>query len=200
MNTRQNAGRESGAIGEGQSGPAGSAGDIVSNVGEAAQEAAREAKRMAASLASETGDQLRSLLDRQVDAGADVAEHVADAVRTAGESLEEAVPQLAGLAKDAADRIEAFSEGMREKSAGELFEAAQDFIRRRPALVFGAAAAAGFLVYRLLGTDSQDGWRHRDEDELDFEVYESGSDFEDDASDADSELAEPHSEARQSEH
>ena len=119
-------------------------------VSEAAQAAARQARRAARSLVSEVGDQVRGLMDRQVELGADLGLEVADAVRAAAERLEDAVSPLAGVLHGAADRIDDWSDLVRESSAGDLLDEAQDFVRRRPAVVFGAAAAAGFLLYRLM--------------------------------------------------
>jgi hypothetical protein len=74
---------------------------------------------------------------------------MADSVRSAADSLDERVPQLAQLARGTADRIEDFSESIRDQSAAELFQSAADFARRRPSVLFGATAAIGFLLYRL---------------------------------------------------
>ena len=56
----------------------------------------------------------------------------------------------AGLVRGAADKIDEFASSTRDKTVEELFETASDFARRQPAVVFGAAAAAGFLLFRIL--------------------------------------------------
>jgi hypothetical protein len=38
---------------------------------------------------------------------------------------------------------------LRGKSADELLRSASDFTRRQPALVFGLASVAGFLLFRI---------------------------------------------------
>jgi hypothetical protein len=64
------------------------------------------------------------------------------------------VPQLAGLIRDASARIEDFSRQIRSQSASELAHTVSQFARRRPAVVFGLAAACGFLAFRLLNASS----------------------------------------------
>ena len=125
-------------------------GEAASQLGEAAQDAKRQAREAASSLASQAHDRIRSLADRQVSAGADLVAEVADSVRSAAGSLDDTVPQLAHLAHSAADMVEEFSETMRDQSAAELLEAASDFARRRPSVLFGATAAIGFVMFRLL--------------------------------------------------
>jgi ElaB/YqjD/DUF883 family membrane-anchored ribosome-binding protein len=140
---------------------------------EAAQAAARQAGKAARSLASEMGDQILGMMDRQVEVSADLGVEMAEAVRAAGDRLEETASPVAGLLQSAADWIEDWSETVRSKSAGELFDDAQDFVRRRPAVVFGAAAATGFLIYRLMSLPSDD---YDSSDEQDYEdEFESAS-------------------------
>jgi ElaB/YqjD/DUF883 family membrane-anchored ribosome-binding protein len=126
------------------------AGEAVSKLGEATQQVGRQAKEAATSLASEANQKIKGLMNDQVGAGADLVGHVAVSVRQAADSLGQNIPQLAGLVRDAADRIENFSDDIRDKSVDELYRLASDFARRQPAVVFGTAAAAGFLAFRLL--------------------------------------------------
>jgi ElaB/YqjD/DUF883 family membrane-anchored ribosome-binding protein len=109
-----------------------------------------EAKRATSSLASDANERVKSLLDQQVTAGADLMSNVAESVRVAADNLEPRIPQLANVARDASERIEAFSRDVRQQSASELAQAVAEFARRRPAVVFGVAAALGFVGFRLL--------------------------------------------------
>ena len=147
--------KSEGASGRGGgSGAASMVSEAQSEVGAAMHEVGRQARKTAASLAAEANERMSGLLDRQVEAGADLAGQVAESVRAAAESLDEAAPQLADLVRGAADTIDDFSDDVRDLSAGELFEAGSDFARRRPALVFGGAAIAGFLLYRVLNASA----------------------------------------------
>jgi ElaB/YqjD/DUF883 family membrane-anchored ribosome-binding protein len=126
------------------------AGEAVTKVSEVAQQVGNQAKQAAASLASEANQKAKGLLNQQVAAGADLVGHVADSAKTAADSLEEKAPQLAGMVRGAADRIEDFSRDIRGQSVDELIKAASDFTRRQPALVFGLASVAGFMLFRVL--------------------------------------------------
>jgi len=144
--------------------------EAASQIGEAAQAAGRQAKDVASSIVSQASEEVTKLADRQVSVGADFVGHVAESVRSAAGSFDENVPQLADLARGAAERLEDLSETIRERSATDLLHATADFARRRPALVFGATALGGFLLFRLLsaGTD-QDFAGEGDEFEEDFD-------------------------------
>jgi len=120
----------------------------------AAERAAKQAISAAGSLSALAGEEVKRVADRQVAVGADIIQNVADAIRTAADNLDESVPQLGGLARGAADRIGDFSETIREQSITDLARTASDFARRRPAILLGAAAAAGFILYRILGAAS----------------------------------------------
>jgi ElaB/YqjD/DUF883 family membrane-anchored ribosome-binding protein len=126
------------------------AGEAVSKLTDAAQQAGSQAKQAASSLASEANQKAKGLLNQQVAAGADLVGHVADSAKSAADSLDRTAPQLAGLVRGAADRIEDFSRDIRGQSVEELIKAASDFTRRQPALVFGLASVAGFLLVRVL--------------------------------------------------
>ena len=133
------------------------AGEAVSKVTDAAQEAVSQAKQAASSLASEATQRTKGLLNQQVAAGADLVGHVANSAKSAADSLDRNAPQLAGLVRSAADRIEDFSRDIRGQSVDELMKAASDFTRRQPAMVFGLASVAGFFLFRLLKSSPPSG-------------------------------------------
>jgi ElaB/YqjD/DUF883 family membrane-anchored ribosome-binding protein len=124
--------------------------EAVSRVGKAAREAGAEAQEAASSLGSRASREARNLADRQLSMGVEIVSDVADAVRTAAERLDRNEPQIAYLAHEAANRLDDFSNAIRSQSAEELWQASTEFARRRPAAVFGATAALGFLLVRLL--------------------------------------------------
>jgi ElaB/YqjD/DUF883 family membrane-anchored ribosome-binding protein len=124
--------------------------ETVSKLGDTAQEFGTQAKQAATSLASEANENIKGVLNQKVGMGADMIGHVAESVRAAADNLKQNSPQLAGLVRGAADKIDEFASSTRDKTVEELFETASDFARRQPAVVFGAAAAAGFLLFRIL--------------------------------------------------
>jgi hypothetical protein len=126
------------------------AGEAAARVADAAQQAGSQAKEAAASLASDAGQKAKGLLNMQVSAGADLAGHVAQSARCAAQDLDKNAPQLAGLVRGAAERVEEFSRDIRGQTVEDLFRTASDFTRRQPALVFGLASLAGFLALRVL--------------------------------------------------
>ena len=83
----------------------------------------------------------------------DVSALVDDVART----LEERVgPQYSTYARRAADALSGVSDSLKAKDVQELLDDARDFIRRKPAIAIGAAAALGFVVTRLLAADQGD--------------------------------------------
>jgi hypothetical protein len=53
-----------------------------------------------------------------------------------------------------ADRVEEYSRTLETQSAADLYEAASDFTRRQPSVVFGLAALAGFFALRTVKNSS----------------------------------------------
>jgi hypothetical protein len=135
------------------------AGEALSKVTDAAQQAGSQAKDTAASLASDAGQKAKGFLNVQVASGSDLAGHVARSVRCAAESLDPNAPQLANLARGAAERVEQFSRDIRGQTVEDLVRTASEFTRRQPALVFGLASLAGFLAFRVLKSSPPSGSR-----------------------------------------
>jgi hypothetical protein len=142
------------------------AGEAISKVTDAAQQAGSQAKDAAASLASDASQKAKGFLNLQVSSGSDLAGHVARSVRCAADDLDRNAPQLASLARGAAERVEQFSRDIRGQTVEDLVRTASEFTRRQPALVFGLASLAGFLAFRVLKSSPPDG---------DFRMLESGS-------------------------
>jgi ElaB/YqjD/DUF883 family membrane-anchored ribosome-binding protein len=94
------------------------------------------------------GDHVKTLLADQVGSGADVMAHFATATRKAADELDTGSPQAARFVRGVADRLEDYAGTLRNQSVDDLARAASDYTRRQPALVFGMAALAGFLVVR----------------------------------------------------
>jgi hypothetical protein len=126
------------------------AGEAISKVTDAAQQAGSQAKDAAASLASDASQKAKGFLNMQVSSGSDLAGHVARSVRCAADSLDPNAPQLASLARGAAERVEQFSRDIRGQTVEDMVRTASEFTRRQPALVFGLASLAGFLAFRVL--------------------------------------------------
>jgi ElaB/YqjD/DUF883 family membrane-anchored ribosome-binding protein len=117
---------------------------------ETAQRVGDQAKETASSLASDAQQRFHGYMDQQVAAGADLAGRVASAIKTAADELDHTSPALSGLVRGAGEKVYDLSQQFRDKSADEILADTRDFVRRKPALVFGAAAALGFVAYRVL--------------------------------------------------
>jgi hypothetical protein len=117
-----------------------------------ASEAADQFKRTASDTVSGLGDHLRQIMDQQVEAGAAMVGTVASSLHTAAGELDQQSPQVGKLTHLAADRLDQAATQLKDKTAKDLLRSVNDFTRRQPALVFGAAALAGFLALRLFKT------------------------------------------------
>ena len=138
------------------------AGEAISKVADAAQQARSQAKDAAASLASDASQKAKGVLNMQVSSGSDLAGHVARSVRCAADSLHPNAPQLASLARGAAERVEQFARDIRGQTVEDLVRTASELTRRQPVLVFGLASLAGFLAFRVLKSSPPDGGRLED--------------------------------------
>ena len=143
------------------------AGEAVSKLADVAQQAGSQAKHTASSLASDANQKAKGFLNQQVAAGADLVHHVADSARCAADNLDQSAPQLADLVRGAAKKVEEFSRDLRGQTVEDLVRTASDFTRRQPAVVFGFASLAGFLLFRVLKSNpprsSEDGYLRRDD-------------------------------------
>jgi ElaB/YqjD/DUF883 family membrane-anchored ribosome-binding protein len=117
---------------------------------ETAQRVGDHAKETASSLASDAQQRFHGYMDQQVAAGADLAGRVAGVIKTAADELDRTSPALGGMVRSAGERVQDLSQQFRYKTAEEVLADSRDFVRRKPALVFGAAAALGFVAYRVL--------------------------------------------------
>jgi cytochrome c2 len=155
INNPSSSQKQSQAGSKAKGGPSGSAGDRYGTdpYGKAADwghAAAGQAKQAASTAASKVGSQVRGVMDRQVEAGAGIAQDVVHSIRCAAEDLDKNAPQLAGVVRAVADTAGSYADGLKGRSAQDLWREAQSFTRKQPALVFGFAAFAGFLAYRMV--------------------------------------------------
>jgi hypothetical protein len=133
-----------------QGGLAGQARQAGAALSQTAQRLGDQARETASSLASEGGERLHGYLDQQVGVGADLAARVADAIKIAASELGRTSPLLGDMARGGGKKVEELSQQFRNKTADEILTDAREFVRRKPAIVFTAAAALGFVAYRVL--------------------------------------------------
>jgi ElaB/YqjD/DUF883 family membrane-anchored ribosome-binding protein len=126
------------------------AGEAMNKVADAAQQVGEQAKQQASSLAADAKEKTKGYLNQQVSTGADLANHMAESIKCAADNLDPKAPQIASLVRSAADRLNSFSDEMREQSVDDLLRTASDFTRHQPAVVFGLASLTGFFLFRAL--------------------------------------------------
>ncbi|MFL6799723.1 MAG: hypothetical protein ACJ8F3_20195 [Xanthobacteraceae bacterium] len=124
--------------------------DAMSGASSAAQDAAGKIKSAASDTAANLAGEVKQMLNHQVGGGADVIGYVARSARRAADDLERDSPQIAGLVRSLASRMDGYAGDLRDQSVDEILRTATDFTRRQPALVFGLAAVAGFFALRTL--------------------------------------------------
>jgi ElaB/YqjD/DUF883 family membrane-anchored ribosome-binding protein len=122
-----------------------------------AQQAAEGLRQTASSLASDTRERMKGLLGERLAAGAELVGQVASSARRTADDLERNSPQFSGVLRDASARMEEFSRTLHAQSVDELVETARSYARRQPAMLFGAAAVAGFALFRLFKAASDKG-------------------------------------------
>jgi ElaB/YqjD/DUF883 family membrane-anchored ribosome-binding protein len=136
---------QSGGVGERIGAVAGAAFSQASDV---ARDAGAKARDVASETASDVTAQVKDLLDRQIGTSANIAGHLATSARRAADDLADESPFVAGVVRTFADRVEGYADGIKDRTVEELVRTASDFTRRQPALVFGLAALAGFVIFR----------------------------------------------------
>ena len=66
----------------------------------------------------------------------------------AADDLERNSPMLGKLVRGFAHTLDNYAQGLHDQTSEQLVRSASDFTRRKPALVFGIAALAGFVGFR----------------------------------------------------
>jgi hypothetical protein len=115
-----------------------------------ARDAGAKARQAASDTASTVTSQVKELLDQQIGSGAAAAGQFANSIRTAADDLDTESPMLAGFVRTFANRVDYYAEDLQHQTVEQLTRAAADFTRKQPALVFGLAALAGFLMFRTV--------------------------------------------------
>jgi ElaB/YqjD/DUF883 family membrane-anchored ribosome-binding protein len=109
-----------------------------------------KAQEIGSEAASTLTAQVKALLDDKVSDGADLVGHLASSAHIAAEDLDQNAPQVAGLVRGVADRLESYADDLRDQSVDQLVRAASNYTRRQPAMVFGLAALVGFFALRTI--------------------------------------------------
>lgn len=100
--------------------------------------------------------QAESLYNRQRDTAAEQTHKFTNVFnKMADEFDNQQQPYFSQQARKLADTADRFSNKLRDKDLKSLCQEAQSYSRREPALFFGGAIAAGFLITRFLRSSGQ---------------------------------------------
>lgn len=128
------------------------ASEALGKVSGATREAAAKAKEAASDTATTVTDHFKDLLDKQIGNSIAAAGLFATSVKRAADDIDHQSPFTASIVRNVADRVEQFAEDYEGETVEQLTRSASDFTRRQPALVFGLAAFAGFLMFRVIAS------------------------------------------------
>lgn len=112
-----------------------------------------EAGNVISKLKTSARDAANSGMTKTTNTLDDVSDMVEDVARTIDEKVG---PEYGAYARKAADALAGVSESLKSKDIDDLLNDARDFVRRKPAIAIGAAAALGFVLTRLLKADQED--------------------------------------------
>jgi len=111
----------------------------------------RESGRGLASLASE---KITSVVAEQKTAASDYVGRVAEAVRRASDQFEGEMPAAGQYIRTAAGQMDKVAGALRRRDMSRLLNDAENFARRQPFAVFGAAVLSGFAAVRFFKSAS----------------------------------------------
>lgn len=109
-------------------------------------------KATAAEIVPALKEQAAKLADQSVHSSVDAAAAVGKAAESAAQSLDEALPALAGYVRNAAACTSKFADSLRDKKAEELLGTAVTWSRQQPLLTLAGAALLGFALSRVVKT------------------------------------------------
>lgn len=109
-------------------------------------------KAVAADIVPALKEQAGKLADQSVHSGVDAAAAVSKAAESAAQSLDEALPALAGYVRHAAEYTNKFADSLRDKKAEDLLSTAVTWSKQQPLLTLAGATLLGFALSRVVKT------------------------------------------------
>lgn len=154
--------------------PPATEGDTVDNsLGNMARGAATKTRRAAGKAADQTREKVSQVAEDRKTAAADKISGYSDRLRHAAHTAEEEEdPNIAHFTNQAADRLEAAANYVREADFSRLREDAAGVAHRHPALFMGSMLAAGLVLGNLAKASVQGLRDERDGDEQDDTIFE----------------------------
>ena len=139
-----------------RTGGGGQGGQATEQAKQQGQHLATQARQQADKLATWGGEQVKVQLGNQKHNAAQRIAPVQTALRETAHQLRKQGQNSAQYVDGATDRLERFSDYLRDTDVDEIIGEARGIARRRPALFLGGAATLGFLAARFLKSSSQE--------------------------------------------
>lgn len=121
-----------------------------------AKKVARRVKQGATQAVNQVTEEAGSVLRQQKDMAADRIGAVGQAIRQTADNLDDDLG-IHGLVEQAADRVDDFSQYLRDHEIREVVDGFERWARRNPALFLGGCFVAGLLVARFFKSSTADG-------------------------------------------
>jgi ElaB/YqjD/DUF883 family membrane-anchored ribosome-binding protein len=114
-------------------------------------------RSQAGTLLNQAGDKIKDAADQGKTKAGGAMDELASMVEGVATSLDEKLgAQYGDYARKAASAVSGVADTLKSKDVDELMEGARDFVRKKPAIAIGAAAALGFVLTRLIKAGNDD--------------------------------------------
>lgn len=108
-------------------------------------------REQASAFKDKAGDKAREYADTGKDKAADLLDSLSKTVKDLAGSVDERLGTTYGdYTRKAADAVSGAAETLKAKDVDDIVADTREFVRSRPAVAIGAAAAVGFLLARLV--------------------------------------------------
>jgi ElaB/YqjD/DUF883 family membrane-anchored ribosome-binding protein len=114
-------------------------------------------RSQAGTLFNQTGDKIKGAADQGKTKAGDAMDGLTSMVEDVASSLDDKLgAQYGDYARKAASAVSGVADTLKSKDVDELMDSARDFVRKKPAIAIGAAAALGFVLTRLIKSGNDD--------------------------------------------
>ena len=119
--------------------------------------AAESLRDKAGDFASKAGDKAREYANTGKDKATGALDEISGMVETVAKTIDEKVgAQYGDYARRAAGAVSGVADALKSKDVDDLVKDARTFVREKPAVAIGVAAALGFVFMRLVKAGSGD--------------------------------------------
>ncbi len=111
----------------------------------------------AANFTQQAKDKMRDAANTGKDKASEAMSGVSSMVDDVAKSIDEKLgTQYGDYARKAASVVSGFADSLQSKEVEDIVKDARDFVKKRPAVAIGAAAAIGFVLTRMIKANSDD--------------------------------------------